>query len=79
MTSGSMAVLFIFIGRMPFLAQTLDYADPLFALVVILDFYIHPVKVEDQDPTSGSLYGSVFFRQFSFRKFSFRKLFLRKL
>jgi len=32
MTSGCMAVLFISIGRMPFLAPTLDSADRHFAL-----------------------------------------------
>jgi len=29
MTFGYMATMFIFIGRMPFLAPTLDNADPL--------------------------------------------------
>jgi len=33
-TSGYIAVLFIFIGRMPFLTPTLDNTDPLFALVI---------------------------------------------
>jgi len=30
----AMAILFISIGRMPFLAPTIDNADPLFALVI---------------------------------------------
>jgi len=34
-----MAVLFISIGRMLFLAPTLENADPLFALVVTPGFY----------------------------------------
>jgi len=34
MTSVFMEVLFIFINRMPFLASTLDNANPLFALVL---------------------------------------------
>jgi len=55
MTSGYMAVLFIVIGRMPFLAPTLDNADPLVALVITLGFYLHHVEVADQDPASGSL------------------------
>jgi len=49
------AVPFIFIGRMPFLAQTLDNADPLFAQMITPGFYLHHVEVVDQDPASGSL------------------------
>jgi len=48
-------VLFIFIGRMPFLASSLDNADPPFALVITLGFYLHHVEVADQDPSSVSL------------------------
>jgi len=52
-----MAVLFISIDRMPFLAPTLDDADPLFALVILTPgFYLHPVEVADQHPVTGSLY-----------------------
>jgi len=56
MTSGYMTVLFISIGRMPFLVPTVDNADPLFALVITLGFYLHHVEVADQqDPASGCL------------------------
>jgi len=41
---------------MCFLAQTLDNADPLFALVETPGFYLHRVEVTDQDPASGSLF-----------------------
>jgi len=34
---------------MPFLAQILDNADPLFALVTAPDFYLNPIEVADQD------------------------------
>jgi len=54
MTFGYIAGLFIAIGRMPFLAPTLDNADPLFALVITLRFYLHHVEVADQDQASGS-------------------------
>jgi len=47
-----MAVLFIFIGGMPFLTTTVDNADPLFALVITPGFYLHHIKVTDQDPAS---------------------------
>jgi len=50
-----MAVQFIPIGRMPFLAPTGDNADPLFALVIPQYFYLHHVEVADQDPASASL------------------------
>jgi len=50
-----MTVLFIYIGRMPFVAPTLDNADPLFALVIASGFYLHHVKVADHDPAGGSL------------------------
>jgi len=51
MTSGYVTVLFISICRIPFLAKTLDNADPLFALVITPDFHIdlQPVDVADQD------------------------------
>jgi len=55
-TSGYMAVLFIYIDRMLFMAPTLDNADPLFALVITPGFYLHHVEVADKDPASGSLY-----------------------
>jgi len=42
-----MAVLFIFVIRMPYLASTLDNVDPHFALVITPGFYLH--DVEDQD------------------------------
>jgi len=55
MSSGYMAVLFISIGRKHFLAPTLDYAHPLFTLVMTSGFYQHRVEVADQDPASDSL------------------------
>jgi len=55
MTSGYLAVDFIFIGPMPFLVPTLDNADPLFTPVITSGFDLHPVGVMDQDPASGSL------------------------
>jgi len=42
-------------GWMTFLAPTFNNADPLFALVITPDFYLHHVKVADQDRASGSL------------------------
>jgi len=39
------AVLFISIGQMLFLAPILDSADPLFALVITPGFYLHHVVV----------------------------------
>jgi len=51
-----MALLFILIGRMSFLAPTLYNADPLFAMVIAPGSYLHHVEVADQDPASGSLY-----------------------
>jgi len=51
-----MEVVFISIGRMPFLAPTLNSADSSFALVITPGFYLHLVQVADQDPASGSLY-----------------------
>jgi len=45
-----MKVLFIFIDRMPFMASTLDNADPFFALVITTCFYLHHVEVADRDP-----------------------------
>jgi len=50
-----MTLVFVFIGRMPFLAPSLDNANPLIALVMTPGFYLHHVEVEDQDPASGSL------------------------
>jgi len=50
---------------MPFLAPSLNNADPLFVLVIIPlvsalvitpGIYVCHVEVEDQDPASGSLY-----------------------
>jgi len=55
MTSGYMAVLLISIGQMPFLTPTLDNADPLFALVITPDFFLHHIEVADQYPASGCL------------------------
>jgi len=43
-----MAALFIAIDLMPFLAPTLDNADPLFAQVTTPSFYVHHVEVADQ-------------------------------
>jgi len=51
-----MAVMFFDIGRMLFLAPTPDTADPLFALAITPDFYMHHLEVVDQDPARGSLY-----------------------
>jgi len=42
-----MAGLFISIERMPFMAPTLDNADPLFALVITTGFSLHHVDVAD--------------------------------
>jgi len=57
MTSGYMAILFIsieiFIDRMPFLAPTLENADPLFELVRFV--YAPSRGGANQDPASGSL------------------------
>jgi len=39
---------------MPFLAPTIDNADPFFALMKTPGFYLHHVDVADQDPASGS-------------------------
>jgi len=57
MTSGYLAVLFIFIDRMPFLESALDNADPQFALVIKSIFNLHHVdcRVANQDPASGTL------------------------
>jgi len=54
-TPGCMAALFISIGRMPFLAPTLDNANPLVSVVITPGFYLHHVEVTDQNPASGSL------------------------
>jgi len=50
-----MAVLFIFIGYMHFVAPTLDNADPPFALALAPDFTLHHIVMADQDPARGSL------------------------
>jgi len=55
MTSGYMAVLFISIGQMPFLAPPIDDADPPFALVIATGFYLHHVELAKQDSANGSL------------------------
>jgi len=52
-TSGFMAVVFISIGRMPFLAPSLDIAGQLFTLVITPGFYLHHIEVAD--PPSGNL------------------------
>jgi len=54
-----MVVLFFYIGQMPFLAPSLDNADPLFVLVITPGFCLHHVVVVDQDPASGSLYAEM--------------------
>jgi len=69
LTSGYIAVLFISIGRMPFLAPTLDYADLLFALLTIIRpdvyHYLHHVVVANQDPACGILYKQKWFLKWS--------------
>jgi len=47
-----MAVLFVSICWMPFLAPTLDN-DSLFALMITPCFHLHLVEVADQDPVCG--------------------------
>jgi len=47
--------LFIFVGRMLFLVQTLDNADPFFALVMTPDFCLNRVEVADLCPAIGNL------------------------
>jgi len=42
---------------MPFLAPTLDNANPIFAKVIKLGFYLHHIEVANQDAASVSLYG----------------------
>jgi len=54
-TSGYTAALLIPLGRIPFLALTLDNANLLFAVVITPGFYLYHVEVADQDPASGSL------------------------
>jgi len=49
------AILFISINRMHFLAPNLDNTDYLFTLVITADFCLHPIEVASQDQTSGSL------------------------
>jgi len=51
----SMTVVFISIGRTPFLVSTLENADQLFALMITPDVYLHHVEMADQDPASGCL------------------------
>jgi len=48
-------IFVISINQMPFPAQNLDTADPLFTLVIIQGFYLHHVEVANQDPASISL------------------------
>jgi len=50
-----MEILFISIDWMPFLASTLDNADPLFARVITPGLHLHRKQVADQDPASGSV------------------------
>jgi len=50
-----MTVLYISIGRMPFLTPTLDNAYSLFGLVITAGFFLHQVEVANKDPASGSL------------------------
>jgi len=50
-----MTVLFVSIGRMPFLVPTLDNADLLFALLITPGLYMHLVEVVDEDSAIGSL------------------------
>jgi len=50
-----MAALFIYISWMPLLALTLDNVDPLFALVIAPGFYVHHLRVMNQDAASDSL------------------------
>jgi len=50
-----MAVLFISISLMPFLAPTLDNADPLLDLMITPGFYLHRLEMADKDPASDSL------------------------
>jgi len=55
MTFGYMAISLIFIGWMPFLAPTIDNADPLFALVITQYFYLHHIEVADQAPANSRI------------------------
>jgi len=55
-TSSHKAILFIFIGRMLFLALNFDNADPLFALVITSGFDLHHIEVAEQHSASGRLY-----------------------
>jgi len=50
------AVLFDSIDRMPFLAPTLDNANPFFALMIAPGFYQHHLEVAGQYRASSSLY-----------------------
>jgi len=43
-----MAILFISLGWMPFLATTLENADSLFALVMTPGFYLYHIEMVDQ-------------------------------
>jgi len=47
-----MAALFIFMAPTPYLASTLDNADPLFALVLTPGFYLYHVEVAEKDKTA---------------------------
>jgi len=46
---------FVSIGWMPFLTPSLDYADPIFSLVIAPGFHQHYIKVADLDPARSSL------------------------
>jgi len=65
MTSVYVIVLFISIGRMPFLAPTLDNADPLFALVFKPSLYLHLEEVTDQESFRTPLEAVDISRQYS--------------
>jgi len=55
MTPGYSNFVYFYWPDMPFLAQTLDNADPLFALVIAPGFYLHHVGVADKNIASGDL------------------------
>jgi len=51
-----MVASFFFIGRVFFLAPTLDNDDQLLIIALVINtpvFYLHHVEVVDQDPASG--------------------------
>jgi len=53
--------VFISIGRMPFLAPTLNNANPLYDLVMTQGLYLHHLEVADQDSASCSLWADKLF------------------